>query len=368
MSFYDLLSDYPLDRLQARLLSVSPSRVERALACDKLGEDDFLALLSPAAQSFLEPLARRARRLTVQYFGRTIGLYIPLYLSNYCENQCVYCGFHRDNRILRKKLSFAEIESEAEAIAAIGMRHILILTGEAPAVTPLSYLEEAVKLLKNYFASVAIEIFPLEEDGYRRLKMAGADGLTIYQEVYDRDRYQLVHPAGRKQDFRFRLDTPERGCRAGFRGVNIGPLLGLGEVAGEVFLTGIHARWLERNFLDTEISLSLPRMNPAEGGYRPEFVADDRTFVQCLMALRCFLPRAGISISTRESSVMRDNLIPLGVTRFSAGSCTGVGGYAVGSGKSTGQFEITDERSVPEVAAAISAAGYQPVYKDWDLI
>ncbi len=368
MSFYTTIEQYRTFDFSSFWQNVTPQRIEAALAEEQLSPLDFLTLLSPAAVDFLEPMARKAHDLTVQYFGRTIGLYIPLYISNFCSNECIYCGFHRGNTIHRKKLSMAEIEIEAKAIAATGMRHILLLTGEAPKVTPMEYLEEAVKLLKRHFPSVSIEIFPLDEQQYHRLKIAGVDGLTVYQEAYDEDRYRLVHKAGKKTDYRYRLDAPERGARAGLRMVNIGPLLGLGEPRTEMFLCGLHARYLEANYLDTEISLSLPRMNPAEGGYRPEFFADDTTFVQFMTALRCFLPRAGLNVSTRERAGFRDNLIRLGPTRFSAGSCTGVGGYTEELEAGTPQFEITDERSVDEVVQAIRTAGYQPVYKDWDMI
>lgn len=368
MSFYNEIKRYAHFDFQAFFAGVTPNRVQAALAREKLSEQDFLALLSPTAAGSLEQMAAKAHQLTRQYFGHTIQLFIPLYISNFCANLCVYCGFHRGNAISRKKLSLAEIEVEAKAIAATGMRHLLLLTGEAPGVTPIDYLEDAVRLLKKYFASVAIEIFPLDEDDYHRLRLAGADGLTLYQEVYDEGRYSLVHQAGRKTDYRYRLDAPERGARAGLRMVNVGPLLGLGEVRSEVFFCGLHARYLDDTFLQTEISLSLPRMNPAEGNYQPEFSADDRSFVQFMTALRCFLPRAGITVSTRESAAFRDNLIRLGVTRFSAGSCTGVGGYGRRQDTGTPQFEITDERGVEEVVMAIRDAGYQPVFKDWDMI
>ncbi len=369
MSFYATVERYRDFDFQDFFARVTPSQVDRALAADRLTETDFLVLLSPLAAGHLEAMAQKAHQLTVQYFGRTIQLYIPLYISNYCANECIYCGFHRGNRIRRKKLTMAEIEAEARSIAATGMRHLLLLTGEAPAVTPIDYLEEAVRLLKRYFASVSIEIMPMAEEDYRRLKEAGVDGLTLYQEVYDESRYALVHKAGPKADFRWRLDAPERGARAGFRMVNIGVLVGLGEVRREVFLSGLHAKYLEGTFLQTEISLSLPRMNPAEGDYRPDFAASDRDFVQFLTALRCFLPRAGLTISTRERAAFRDHLIRLGATRFSAGSCTGVGGYGEQKADAgSPQFEITDERSVAEVVQAIRAAGYQPVYKDWDMI
>lgn len=369
MSVYATLARYRDFNFPDFFAQVNQEQVDRALSTDKLSEVDFLALLSPLAAASLERMAQKAHALTVQYFGRTIQLYIPLYISNFCANECVYCGFHRRNSIHRKKLSLAEIEAEAKAIAATGMRHLLVLTGEAPAVTPIDYLEEAVRLLKTYFASVSIEIMPMSEEDYRRLKEAGADGLTLYQETYDEGRYAQVHLAGPKADYRWRLDAPERGARAGFRAVNIGPLVGLGEIRSEVFFAGLHARYLEDTFLHTEISLSLPRMNPAEGDYRPEYFADDRQFVQFLTALRCFLPRAGLNVSTRERAAFRDNLIRLGPTRFSAGSCTGVGGYGEAKDDAgSPQFEITDERSVAEVVAAIRAAGYQPVYKDWDAI
>lgn len=368
MSFYPVVEKYKGFDFRDFFSRVTQDRVDEVLACEKLSDSDFLVLLSPLAAGCLEQMARKAHDLTVQYFGRTIQLYIPLYISNFCANECVYCGFHRGNNIRRKKLSLDEIEAEAKTIAATGMRHLLLLTGEAPAVTPIDYLLDAVRLLKKYFASVSIEIFPMDEREYRLLKDAGVDGLTLYQEVYDESRYAMVHQAGRKTDYRYRLDAPERGARAGFRMVNIGPLVGLGEVRSEVFFSGLHARHLENTFLQTEFSLSLPRMNPAEGNYLPDFNADDRTFVQFITALRCYLPRAGLAISTREPASFRDNLIRLGATRFSAGSCTGVGGYGNHDGSGSPQFAITDERSVAEVVQAIKGAGYQPVYKDWDMI
>jgi 2-iminoacetate synthase len=368
MSFYRKIEQYRDVDLEDFFSKVTPQDIERILEKDKLGELDFLALLSEQAARYLEPMAQKARQLTIQYFGRTIQLYIPLYISNYCTNECIYCGFNRSNAIDRRKLSLREIEIEAKAIAQSGMQHILLLAGEAKAVTPLDYLEEAVKILSKYFASVAIEIFPMDEPEYRCLKQAGVDGLTLYQEVYDEKIYSRVHLHGKKTDYRYRLDAPERGARAGFRSVNIGPLLGLGENRSEIFLAGLHAKYLDDRFLETEIGLSLPRFNPAEGAFTPEDVVDDRGFVQFLTALRLFLPRCGIAISTRERAAFRDRLMHLGPTRFSAGSCTGVGGYAENGKKGTSQFEITDERSVDEVVAAIRAQGYQPVYKDWDVI
>ena len=368
MSFYQHIESYRGFDFEQFFAGVGPRDVERVLAKEKLRESDFLVLLSSAAAQFLEPMARKARRLTLQYFGRTVQLFIPLYISNYCTNQCLYCGFNRTHAIDRRKLTLAEIETEARAIARTGMQHLLLLTGEAREVTPPDYLEAAVRLLKKYFASVAIEMFPMDEAEYGCLKAAGVDGLTLYQEVYDETIYRRVHLAGKKADYRYRLDAPERGARAGFRMVNIGPLVGLGEKRSEAFFAGLHAKYLDDKFLETEISVSLPRINPAEGGYEAADPVDDRTFVQFMTALRLFLPRCGITVSTRERAAFRDHLMGLGATRFSAGSCTGVGGYADREERRTPQFEISDERSVDQVVQAIREHGYQPVYKDWDQI
>jgi 2-iminoacetate synthase len=313
-------------------------------------------------------MARKAHQLTVQYFGRTIQMFIPLYISNHCNNQCAYCGFNHNNPILRRKLTLAEIETEARAIARTGMQHVLFLTGEAHHITPMDYLIEAARCLKRHFASVAIEVYPLEVAEYRQLQDAGVDGMTVFQETYNQEVYKRVHLGGKKMDYHWRLDAPERAAQGGMRVVNIGALLGLAEPRSEIFFTGLHARYLENTYLETEVAISLPRFNEAEGDFQPDYLVNDKTFVQFMTALRIFLPRAGLTISTRESAAFRDRILPLGATRYSAGSSTGVGGYTEIKVEQTPQFEITDDRSVEEVAAAIVAHGYQPVYKDWDRI
>lgn len=366
MSFYDVLDKYSDFSFADYFAGLADNDIKYIVAKDILSPLDFLALLSPIAAGHLEIIARKANRLTVQYFGRTISLFTPLYISNHCSNQCIYCGFNKKNNIIRRILSIREIEQEAAAIASTGLQHLLLLTGESRSATPVDYLVEAVTCLKKHFASVAIEIFPMEENEYRLLQQAGVDGLTLFQEVYDRKIYKKVHLSGKKRDYHFRLNAPERGAKAGFRVVNIGALLGLGEKRSEFFFTGLHAAYLERRFLDTEVAVSLPRFNKAECEFMPQDPVDDKTFVQFMLALRLFLPRAGITISTRENRRMRDHLLQLGATRFSAGVCTSVGGYTNKDSNSTPQFEITDERSVEEVAAAIIRRGYQPVYKDWD--
>jgi len=368
MSFHSIIEQYREFDFPRFFAGVTGEMVQRSLAREKLSPTDFLTLLSPKAGEYLEAMAQKAQRLTVQYFGKTIQLFIPLYLSNHCANQCVYCGFNRQNAIHRRKLSLAEIETEALAIAATGMQHVLFLTGESPIHTPMDYLSRAATCLKRYFASVSIEIFPLDAPDYRLLQQAGVDGMTLFQETYDEVAYQRVHLAGRKTDYRYRLDAPERGAAAGLRMVNIGALLGLSEPRRDVFFTGLHGRYLEDTYLDTEVSISLPRFNEAEGSFQPDYLVDDPSFVQFMTALRLFSPRAGITISTRESARFRDRLLLLGATRYSAGSCTGVGGYTQTTVAQSPQFEITDNRTVAEVAVAIIAHGYQPVFKDWDVI
>ncbi|MCA1792877.1 MAG: 2-iminoacetate synthase ThiH [Desulfobacteraceae bacterium] len=296
-----------------------------------------------------------------------MSLYAPLYISDYCSNHCTYCGFNAVTDFPRTRLTMNEIDREARAIADTGIRHILVLTGEAPARTPLSYLEEACRVMTRYFSSIALEIFPMTQNEYQALNRAGADSLTVYQEVYDQTIYKNVHPKGPKSDYAFRLLTPERGAAAGFRAVNIGPLFGLGEPGAEAFMAGLHARYLEQAFPHVEISLSLPRMTRAGGAIAPKHLLSDKGFVQTMLAWRLFMPRLGITISTRESAAFRDRLIHLGATRYSAGSRTDVGGYTVHTTDTTVQFEVTDTRTVDEVADMIRNNGYQPVFKDWEI-
>lgn len=367
MSFNDVLEPWRNFSFQDFFSSVTDRDIKKVLEKESLRPLDFMTLLSPKASEHLEAIAQKAHRLTVQYFGRTVQLFIPLYVSNFCTNECIYCGFKHANEIGRKKLSIDEVDREASAIAATGMQHILMLTGESKKATPMSYLLDVVSCLKHHFASVSIEILPMETNEYQQMHQAGVDGLTVFQETYNQQLYKQVHLKGKKREYRYRLDTPERGAMAGFRSVNIGALLGLGEKRSEFFFTGLHAAYLDEKYMDTEISVSLPRFNPAETSFMPDYPVDDKTFTQFLMAFRLFMPRSGITISTRESAFIRDHLVRVGATKFSAGVCTTVGGYCTEENpEETPQFEITDHRSVNEVAQAITGLGYQPVYKDWD--
>ncbi len=328
---------------------------------------DFYTLLSPVAEPFLEEMAQKAHQLTIRQFGRTILLYTPMYLSNFCTNQCLYCGFNCQNDIVRKQLTFEEVEAEARAIAATGLKHILILTGDARNIATLSYLKECIKILNNYFTSISIEIYALHQEEYSELIAAGVDTLTIYQETYNQQLYQQLHPKGPKADYRFRLEAPERACRAAIRAVNIGALLGLDEWRREAFLTGLHANYLQNQYPDVEVSISLPRLRPHAGDYQPGCLVSDKNLVQIMLAFRLFMPRAGITISTREKAAFRDNIIRLGATKMSAGSSTQVGGHTIAR-QDPGQFDICDERTVAEMKSYIQRLGYQPVFKDWQPI
>ena len=358
---------------KALLGRVTSGDVEKSLLKEKLDSGDLLTLMSDSADSYLEEMAVRANRLTKQHFGSTIGLYAPLYISDFCTNQCTYCGFRVSNRFERRKLTIDEIREEARVLSSTGIRHVLLLTGEAAQITPMDYLVDAVGILKEYFASISIEVFPMDTKDYARLCRAGVDGLTVYQEVYDQTIYQEVHLSGRKTDYEYRLLAPERGAAAGFRAVSIGALLGLGDLYREVFLTAFHARYLEKTYPATEISISLPRIQETEGGLPSLHALDDALFVRFMLAFRLFLPKIGINISTREKADFREKLIHLGATKFSAGSRTDVGGYTkmaeeTASQKGPGQFEISDRSSVGEVVAMIRQNGYQPVFKDWEIM
>ena len=329
-----------------------------------------MRLLSPMAAPDLEAPAKKAHELTLRYFGRTIQLYTPLYLSNYCENACVYCGFNSANAVERKKLTLEEVEREAKIIAESGLKHILMLTGESRAMSPLSYIKDCVKVLKRYFSSLSIEAYPLDEDGYAELVREGVDGLTIYQETYDEITYGKVHPSGPKRDFKYRFDAPQRGAKAGMRSVNIGVLLGLNDWRKDIFLTGRHAKYLQDEYPDIEIGVSIPRIRPQIAGFKAPYKVSDKDLAQIIIALRLFLPRSGITISTRESPSMRENLLSLGITRMSAGSSTSVGGRLAEKPERSllPQFEISDSRSVAEIKSMLEQKGYQPILKDWEKI
>lgn len=364
MSFYETYKKYRNNEFG----DITDSLVRRSICSEKLNAKEFAALLSPQAEKHLEDMAQKAHSLTVQYFGKTVQLYTPMYLSSWCDNQCTYCGFSAKNHIERKKLSLEEVKKEAEFIASTGLKNILILTGSSREKTPVSYIVECVKVLKEYFSSICIEIYALEQDEYKALITWGVDGLTIYQETYDEETYKRVHPVGPKKDYLFRLDAPERALKEGMRLVNVGALFGLSDWRREVFSLGMHAAFLQDKYPMSEISMSVPRLRPQVGSFDEACSVTDKNIVQAVLALRLFLPRVGITLSTRESASFRENLMPLGVTRMSAGSTTKVGGHTAGFGESKEnpeQFEICDERNIDQIKNMLREKQYQPVLKDW---
>jgi 2-iminoacetate synthase len=367
MSFYETIEKYKNIDLDNTFSSVTCGDVTIALSKEDLNVKDFIALLSPKALDRLEDIAQRAHEVTLKYFGKAIQLYTPIYVSNYCDNHCVYCGFNAKNDIPRKKLTISEVEKEAECIASTGLRHILLLTGGSREESPVSYIKGCVKVLKKYFTSISVEIYELTSEEYKELIDEGVDGLTIYQETYNEDVYKRMHPDGPKRDYRFRLDAPERAATSGMRAINAGALFGLAPWRKEAFLAGMHACYLRDKFPDAEIGVSLPRLRPHAGKFTPEFQVTDKDMAQIIMALRLFLPRQGITVSTREAPELRENLLPLGVTRISAGSTTAVGGHTLLDNKDINdiQFRISDERKVEEIKSMLRAKGYQPVLKDW---
>lgn len=345
--------------------SATAADVDRALAADHPALADFAALLSGAAADRLEDLAQKAHRITLARFGATVRLFSPLYLSNECVSTCTYCGFSANNDIRRRTLTPSEVAAEAAELHRRGFRHVLLVSGEHARIVSKDYLVECVTKVAPMFAQVGVEVQVWDTDTYRRMVEAGADGVVVYQEVYDRDTYASVHLKGKKRNYPWRLAAPDRAAAAGMRRLGIGALLGLHhDWRSEAISVAAHGRALIHRWWRCEVQISLPRLRPAAGGYEPADPVSDADLVQLLCALRICLPDVGISMSTRETAALRDALVPLGVTTMSAGSHTEPGGYAESS-DSEPQFEISDSRSPAEVASALRASGYEPVWKDW---
>jgi 2-iminoacetate synthase len=393
VSFVAEFNTLPMDAGLKRSLSATAANVRQALTKSHLALADFLGLISPAASELLEPLCRRSQALTQQRFGKVIRLFAPLYLSNECVNNCQYCGFSRDNPILRVTLSVDEVLREARALKEQGFRNILLVAGEHPRFVSKNYLADCVRALHDEFPGISLEVGPMETEDYRPIVRAGSEGLVVYQETYDRAIYAMLHTAGPKRDFNWRMETPERAYAAGFRRLGIGALFGLADWRFEALCVAAHADYLLRNCWKAQLTISLPRLRPSAGEFKPLTRMTDRDLVQLVCAFRLMFPDAGLVLSTREPAKLRDGLVPLGITLMSAGSHTEPGGYT-GAGKehlhqtvrgrivelgasewattrnggvrATGQFDIADERSPQEVADRIRRLGYEPVWKDWD--
>jgi 2-iminoacetate synthase len=392
VSFVADFNSLPLPSLVKRSLDANSSAVRESLATSSPSLADFAHLISPAAGEFLETMGRRSQQLTQQRFGKVIRLFAPLYLSNECINNCKYCGFSRDNPILRVTLSVDEVLREARALAQAGFRNVLLVAGEHPKFVSNHYLRDCVAALHEEIPSVSLEVGPMETEDYRPLVSAGADGLVVYQETYDCGVYHDMHTAGPKRNFDWRMETPERAYAAGFRRIGIGALYGLADWRYEALCVAAHAEYLLRNCWKAYLTISLPRLRPCAGEFEPLTHISDRELVQLVCAFRIMFPDVGLVLSTREPGKLRDGLIPLGITLMSAGSHTEPGGYT-GAGKehlhqtvrgrivqtgssewatngngqhATGQFDIADQRSAGEVAEHIRRLGYEPVWKDWD--
>lgn len=362
MSFYNVFKQFDDFDFERRFSSVNAGDIKKIINQDRISKDDFLKLISPKAQPYLELMAQKARELSMKHFGKAVTLYTPMYLSNYCNNKCVYCSFNANHEITRRRLTEKEILEEGEFIAQTGLKHLLILTGSSRQATPVKYIRRAVELLKDRFESIAIEVYPLHPFEYKQLIDAGVDGLTIYQEVYNEEQYKKVHPSGPKRDYIFRLNAPESACQEKMSQVNIGALLGLHDIRKEVFYLGLHGEYLSKKYPGVEMSFSLPRLKKAKGSYFYNEIKD-KDFVQLLLALRIFLPFFSINISTRENASFRKQLIHLGVNKMSAGVSTAVGGHIDQKGEA--QFAIDDHGSVNNVKKMIRDQGFQPVMKDW---
>lgn len=364
-TFYDELQKFDWQDLAASVWTKNDEDVKRALDAEKCGLEEFKALLSPAAEPFLEEMAQRSMDLTQKRFGKTIQLYIPLYLSNYCTNSCVYCGFSCGNTVERKILSLEEVELEVAAIKKMGYDHILLVSGEAPGRVNATYLERVLAGIRNDFSQLAMEVQPLEQHEYEQLIDGGLSFVCIYQETYNQQNYGSYHPKGPKADFRYRLETPDRLGMAKIHKIGLACLLGLEDWRTDSLFTAMHLNYLEKMYWRTRFSVSLPRLRPHEGQFQPQHLVGDKNMVQLICAWRLFSPEVEISISTRESSRFRDNILRLGVTSFSAGSSTRPGGYA-NPGDDLQQFSVDDNRSPREIADMICQQGYEPVWKDWD--
>ncbi|MBN2489504.1 MAG: 2-iminoacetate synthase ThiH [Planctomycetes bacterium] len=367
MSFREHLAGLPLDALLAVARGADAVAVERALGAERLDLFDFAALLAPAAEAHLEAMAERAHRITVQRFGRVVQLYAPLYVSNECVQSCTYCGFSRENAVRRRTLTVDEAVAEARLLREAGFRHLLVVSGEHPRHVSADYLAEILARLHAEIPSLTVEVQPATVEIYRKWVAAGAEGLTVYQETYDREVYREVHLAGKKRDYDWRLETPERGGLGGMKRLGIGALLGLADWRLEAVHLAAHSSYLMHRFWRAFVSVSVPRLRKAAFAIAPRRPVSDRDLVRLVCALRIFLPDVGITLSTRESPRFRDGILPLGVTLMSAGSRTEPGGYTAPDATEK-QFEVEDPRTPAEVAAAIRQHGYDPVWKDWEAV
>ncbi len=366
--FSNELRKYDWDETTRFIQSRTATHVEAALRKAHPGIEDFMALVSPAAEPYLEQMAQLSHRYTLERFGKTISMYIPMYVSNACTNQCVYCGFNHNNPFKRVTLTMEQVKAECEAIRRLGpFENLLIVSGEFPTLNGVDYLEQVLHVCRPYFNNLTIEVMPMKTESYARLVDSGLNGVVCFQETYNRANYKMYHPKGMKSIFDWRVDGFDRMGQAGVHKIGMGVLIGLEDWRTDLTMLARHLLYLRKNYWRTRYSVNFPRMCPAEGGYQPKVVMSDRELAQVTFAFRIFDHDVDISYSTREEPTFRANMMKLGVTSMSAGSKTEPGGY-VSTPDALEQFEVSDPRSPEAVAADIRQLGYEAVWKDWDKI
>jgi len=365
MSFKTIADNIDWQQTQESIYAKTELDVQNALSRSKPSLEDFKALISPAAEPFLEQMAQKSQKLTLERFGKTIQFYVPLYLSNECQNICTYCGFSLDVKIDRKTLTDAEILKEVEVLKSYGYDHILLVTGEANKTVGVEYIKNAITLIKSHFSHISIEVQPLDQDEYEELIEAGLNTVLVYQETYNRENYKKHHPKGKKSNYDYRIETHDRLGKAGIHKMGVGVLIGLEDWRTDSFFAASHLSYLERKYWKANYTVSFPRLRPCAGGVELKSVMTDKQLVQLICAYRIFNQEVELSMSTRESATFRNNIIKLGITSVSADSKTDPGGYA-NPNKSLEQFEIHDKRTTSDFAEIVKNQGYEPVFKGWD--
>ncbi|MFV9551824.1 2-iminoacetate synthase ThiH [Algibacter sp. PT7-4] len=365
MSFKTTFNTYNWDTLEKEIYAFTAEDVKQVLQKEKIDLEDFKALISPAARPFLEDMAQRSHTITKKRFGNTIQMYAPMYLSNECQNICTYCGFSMTNKIARRTLKDDEILKEVAFLKNKGYDHILLVTGEANKTVGVSYIKHAINLIREHFSNISIEVQPLDQDEYEQLIEAGLYAVLVYQETYHEATYKTHHPKGKKSNFNYRLDTPDRLGKAGIHKIGLGALFGLEDWRVDSFYTALHLKYLQKTYWKTKYSISFPRLRPHQGEVQPKVEMTDSDLVQLICAYRLLDEDVELSMSTRESETFRNNIIKLGITSISAESKTNPGGYAVAP-ESLEQFEISDERDTQTIKNMIKNQGYEVVWKDWD--
>lgn len=365
-TFADVFAQHSWDKITSDIYGKTISDVEQALANPKRDIEDFKALISPAARPYLEQMAQLSSQLTKKRFGNTMQMYVPMYLSNECQNICTYCGFSMTNKIARRTLTDSEILREVEFLKNKGYDHILLVTGEANRTVGVPYIKHAIDLIRDKFSNITIEVQPLDQPEYETLVESGLYAVLVYQETYHKDEYKKHHPKGKKSNFYYRLETPDRLGKAGVHKIGLGALFGLEDWRTDSFFTALHLRYLQKTYWKTKYSISFPRLRPHSGGLDPKVEMTDPDLVQAICAFRLLDEDVELSMSTRESEIFRNNVVKLGITSISAESKTNPGGYVV-EPQSLEQFEISDERSTEKIAEMLKKQGFEVVWKDWEL-